>query len=122
MGETRRRRRRKHRGTPAGTVERKRGQPAARQRTPGLGSRRPGDRLLQPPSWRQSATRAAIAAVIVAVVFVLIGRPPLVAAALAGFMFLIYVPLGYATDRALWRWRARRLGAPRRGRDGLGKG
>lgn len=122
MGETRRRRRRKHRGTPAGTIERKRGVPATRREARELAAKRRAERLARPPTWRQAAVRAAIAAALVCVIFVVLGRPLANALALAVFLFLLYLPLGYLTDQALWRWRQRRLAAARSGAGGSARG
>lgn len=66
-------------------------------------------RLDQPPSWRSSANRAAITAIIFAVALVLLfGRPVGAAIALAGFMFLVYIPMGYAMDTFIYRRRQAR--------------
>lgn len=66
-------------------------------------------RLNQPPSWRSAANRAAITTIIFAVALVLLFKRPIAAAlALSGFMFLIYVPMGYAMDTFIYRRRQAR--------------
>jgi hypothetical protein len=68
------------------------------------------DRLSEAPTWRDSMKRAAVAALIFGVlVALLFGRDASVAAALAVCMFLLYLPLGYGTDKALYRSRSRAL-------------
>jgi len=112
MAQTKRKRRRKHSGTQAGTVARQRSSTArpqtkAEQRE--ASSRRRAERLDQPPTWRGAATRAGIAAAIFAVVVVLLfGQPPLNGLALAGVMFAIYIPMSYFTDRFIYNRRQRR--------------
>jgi hypothetical protein len=67
------------------------------------------DRLDRPPTWRSAITRAAIAAVIVAILAVAaLGNTPVQAAVLAAIMLLVYVPLGYAFDTFIYRLRQRR--------------
>ena len=65
MAQTRRKRRTKHRGTPAGTIETRgrTGRPptaAERKKQDRVGARE--RRLNTPPTWKSSATRAVIAA------------------------------------------------------------
>ena len=114
MANTKRRRRTKHRGNAAGIVE-ARGR-TGRKPTPG---ERKADaraaarqqRLNQPPSWRTSANRAAITTLIFAGALVLLFKRPIGAAvALAGFMFFVYVPMGYSLDSWLYRRRQRQKG------------
>ena len=53
--------------------------------------------------------RAAIAAIVFGVlVVVAFGRSPASAAILVVFMFVLYIPLGYLTDRAIYNFRNRR--------------
>ena len=53
--------------------------------------------------------RAAIAAAVFGVLVVLaFGRSVVQGFLLAGFMFLLYIPLGYMTDLAIYRFRQRR--------------
>jgi hypothetical protein len=117
MAQTRRKRRRKHRGTPAGTIERsgRTGTPRTRQEAKDIARRRREERMFKPPTWRGAVGRAAIAALLFGVLVVLaFGRDPGQAAALTVFVFLIYVPLGYLTDRMIWRFRQRRRAGSRK--------
>jgi Flp pilus assembly protein TadB len=117
MAQTRRKRRRKHRGTPAGTIERqsRTGRPRTRQEAKEISRRRRDERLTKPPTLRGAVNRAAIAAAVFGVLIALVfHRAVPAAAALAAFMFLIYIPLGYATDKALFRFRQRRRAAARK--------
>jgi hypothetical protein len=114
MAQTRRKRTRKHRGTPAGTIERagRTGRPQTREDAKQIARQRREDRLNRPPTWRSAVNRAAIAAVVFGVLLVLaFGRGPDQASALGAFMFLLYIPLGYATDKAIYNYRRRKAGA-----------
>jgi hypothetical protein len=111
MAQTKKKRRRKHRGTPAGTIERagRTGRPQTREDAKQIARTRRAERLDQPPNWRSSINRAAIAAGVFAVVIVLAFGRPIASGALLGIlMFAIYVPLGYATDSAIYRFRQRK--------------
>jgi hypothetical protein len=111
MAQTRRKRTRKHRGTPAGTIERagRTGRPQTRQDAKEVARQRRSERLDKPPTWRAAVNRAAIAAAVFGVlVVVAFGRAPAAGAALAAFMFLLYIPLGYGTDLMIHRYRKRK--------------
>ena len=114
MAQTKRKRRRKHRGTPAGTIERpgRTGSSRTRQDAKEISRQRRAERLDRPPTWRGATIRAAIAAAFFGVLMVLLfGYEPARAVALSAFIFLIYIPLGYGTDLALRRFRQRRKAA-----------
>jgi hypothetical protein len=111
MAQTKRKRTRKHRGTPAGTIERagRTGRPQTRQDAKEIARQRRKERLDSPPTWKGAINRAAIAAAVFgALVIALFGRGISEGVVLAGFMFLLYIPLGYMTDRAIYRFRMRR--------------
>ena len=118
MAQTKRKRTRKHRGTPAGTIERagRTGRPQTREDAKQIARQRRQARLDSPPTWKSAINRAAIAAAVFGVLVILaFGRPVAQGVILAGFMFLLYIPLGYATDLTIYRFRRRRKaggGAP----------
>jgi hypothetical protein len=112
MAQTKKRRRRKRRGTQGGRVDpsarasrpRTREEAKARARARG----KPAVRGDLPPTWRGSFIRGLVAAVIFAVLLVLIFKRPLGASLLFGaFMLVFYVPAGYYMDMVLWRRRER---------------
>jgi hypothetical protein len=105
MAQTRRRK--KHKGTQAGTVrQRGRGAPRADART---SEQRRVDRMNRPPSWRSAINRAGLAAaVFLAVLALLLKRPIGESLFYAAFMFLVYIPMGYSMDSFIYRWRQRR--------------
>jgi hypothetical protein len=113
MAQTKRKRTRKHRGTPAGTIER--AGRTGRGRTAGeakqISAKRREERMNRPPNWRSAINRAAIAAVVFGVLAVVLlpgDRTVADGAVLAALMFLLYIPLGYYTDMMIFRFRQRR--------------
>jgi hypothetical protein len=120
MAQTKRKR--KHRGNAAGIVER----PAHNRRsasasTSGKGRsmtkdearRRRQQRWNRPPTWKNAGQRAAIAAGLFAVLIMLFFKENVMTSiTLAAFMFLIYIPLSYVTDRAIYNWRQKKGAIP----------
>jgi len=112
MAQTRRKRTRKHRGTPAGTIERsgRTGRPRTREEAKQISRERRDQRMNKPPTWRGALNKAAIAALVFGVLVVLLFKRSVGGGlTLAAFMFLLYIPLGYGTDLMLYRFRRRRL-------------
>jgi hypothetical protein len=106
MAQTKRKR--KHRGTPAGTIEARgrTGRPPKTGEVKKAAAARRADRLDQPPTWRGAVNRAAIAAIVFAVIAGLVlGQPPASAAVLALLAFGMYVPAGYWMDKFIYERR-----------------
>ena len=121
MAQARKRRRRKHRGTQTGRVDTRArgGRPRSRQEARARAKRQAGDRRDIPPTWRGAINRALIAAAIfLAVLVLLMGQSFGSAFALAAFMVLLYIPLGYAIERFFYN---RRQAMKRRARDAARK-
>lgn len=110
MAQTKKRRRKKHRGTQAGTLStsRDRKRPRSREEARSTARQRREQKLNQPPSWRRSSFRAGFAAVLFFLVVTLIGEPPPRAFFLSAIAFLFYLPVGYWTDRFMFRRHLRR--------------
>ena len=127
MAQTRRKRKHKHRGTPAGTIERrgrtskppetskpKKKKGAARP-SAGAGSSRAvtaaerrAQRLETAPTWRGAINRAAFAAIILVLFIAVVQRNIAAAVVMGAFAMVIYVPMSYYTDLALYRRRQRK--------------
>jgi len=114
MAQTKKRRRRKRRGTQGGRIDtrprggRPRSREEARARARARG-RAPVTRGDLPPTWRSAFGRGLFAAVIFTVLLILLfGRPVGAAIVFGAFMLAFYVPAGYYIDMALWRRRERR--------------
>jgi uncharacterized YccA/Bax inhibitor family protein len=111
MAQAKRKRTRKHRGTAAGTIDRagRTGRGQNRADAKEISRQRRAERLDRPPTWRGAVTRAGLAAAVFgALVLVAFHRNIVQGAVLAAFMFLLYIPLGYATDNVIYRFRRRR--------------
>lgn len=117
MAQTKKKRSRKHRGTPAGTVERptrtgqSKGQGKGKKDSKQVARDKRAERMNRPPTWKGSINRAAIAAAVFGVLVILVFQRPIAAGVtLAAFMFVLYIPLGYLTDRAVFNFRQRKRG------------
>jgi hypothetical protein len=121
VAQTRKRRRRKHRGTQGGTIDRRgrTSRPRNRQEARARARRTQVDRRDVPPTWRSSTNRALIAAGVFFVLLVLLfGQPVGSSIALAAFMLLLYIPMGYGIDRFFYN---RRQAAKRRAKQARGR-
>jgi hypothetical protein len=120
MAQTKKKRRTKHRGTAAGTIETRgrTGRPPSKdeQKKQARANARE-QRLSREPTWRGSLTKAGFAAAIMFVFLLLTTKGSNrvgVAVTFAAFALLIYVPAGYYMDRWLWRRRQRRQNVTRK--------
>jgi hypothetical protein len=116
VAQTKRKRTRKHRGTPAGTIDRagRTGRPQTRQDAKRIARDRRQERLDTPPTWRSAVNRAAIAAAVFAVLVVVLFKKSMPeGAALGAFMFLLYIPLGFVTDKIIFNYRMRKKAGTR---------
>jgi hypothetical protein len=112
MAQTKKKRRRKHRGTQGGRVDpnRRPGRPRSREeaRARARTGRRPATRGDNPPTWRSAIVRGVVAAVIfTALLMLLFGRSTGSALGLGAFMLAFYIPAGYYIDTMMWRRRER---------------
>jgi len=111
MAQTKRKRRTKHRGTAAGTIQTRgrTGRPPSaddKKKQSRLEARE--RRLNSPPTWKASLTRASIAAVLMFFFLALVGPKQHrieSAAIFALFALLIYVPAGYYIELIMYRRR-----------------
>jgi Flp pilus assembly protein TadB len=118
MAQTRRKRRTKHRGTAAGTIQ-TRGRtgrpPSAEERKKQSRTEARERRLNTPPTWKRSATIGAFAAVALFLLFSLTGRgkhPAESAAIFALLALALYIPGGYYMELMMYRRRQRRRQPP----------
>jgi Flp pilus assembly protein TadB len=110
MAQTKKRRRRKHRGTQTGRVDnRARGRPRnrAEARSRARSRSKPAqDRRDRPPTWRSALNRGLLAAgVFLLLMLLAFRRPVLEAVGIAAFMLVFYVPFGYYFDQFFYRRR-----------------
>jgi hypothetical protein len=120
MAQTKRKRRTKHRGNAAGSIE-ARGRtgrpPTAEEKKKAERNRVRDERLMKQPTWKQSTRRAGFAAALMFVFLLLTdhtkhGSPIVTAVVFAVIAMVIYVPAGYYLERYLWRRRMVKLGRP----------
>jgi hypothetical protein len=114
MGQTKRKRRTKHRGNAVGAVEargrtskpREGAKPAARGR-----SRAPL-RPLRPPTWKSAAVKAGVGIVILFIFFRFLstGTNTGQALTMCAVAFLLYTPLMYWTDKWIYARKMRAQG------------
>jgi hypothetical protein len=121
MAQTKRKRRTKHRGTAAGTVER-RGRTSRplseKERKQQARAEARAKRLDTPPTWKSSLTRASFAAVLLFFLLLLTAKGQnrfVVAIVFTAIALAIYVPAGYYIELFIYRRRQRRKQATQGG-------
>jgi Flp pilus assembly protein TadB len=114
MAQTKRKRRSKHRGTAAGTVEARgrTGRPlSAEEKKKQTRQTSRERRLNTPPTWKSAFARAGMAAAIMfPLTILLFAKSHRIASAVffTAFAFVFYVPLGYYVDMTMYRRRQRK--------------
>jgi hypothetical protein len=119
MAQTKRKRRSKHRGTAAGTIEargRTGRKPTADERRKAATGDAREERRYAEPTWGGAAMRAGFASLMLFALFQLgvAGQDQSVVTTLVLCLgaFLLYVPFGYKIDRIFWERRMRKAGRP----------
>jgi hypothetical protein len=112
VAQTKKKRRKKHKGTQGGRIDTKRSaRPRSRQEAKAQArSRRGGgsQRSDAPPTWRSSIIRGLVAALIFFVLLLILFKRPVGASlGLGAFMLVFYIPAGYYIDQMMWRKRER---------------
>lgn len=113
MAQTKKKRRRKRRGTQGGRIDTKgrAGRPRSREeaKARARSNRKPsGPKADLPPTWRNSFGRGLFAAVVFAVLLVAVFKKPFGASLIFGACMLVfYIPAGYFIEMTLWRRRER---------------
>jgi len=119
MAQTKRKRRTKHRGNAAGTIE-ARGRtgrpPSAEEKKRATREQARERRLSTPPTWAGSAKRALLAGVVMFIFLYLTDHPKhgsriALALIFAVVAMALYVPGGYYMELYLWRRRMAKKGA-----------
>src|ERR671930_382540 len=117
MAQTKRKRRTKHRGTAAGTIEargRTGRKPTASERRKSAGGDAREERRFAEPTWGGAAMRAGLASLMLFALFQLglAGKGQTIVSSLILCVgaFMLYVPFGYKIDRIFWERRMRKAG------------
>ena len=105
MAQTKRKRRRKHRGTQGGRIDtrpargRARSRAEAQARARSRTKKKGGPRVPEPPSWTSALKKGAIAAVLFIGLLALFGQSPIASVLIGVLMLGFYVPMAYLMDR-----------------------
>ena len=117
MAQTKRKRRTKHRGNAAGSIEargRTGRKPTDQEQKKGSVRDAREERRYAEPTWGGAALRAGFASIMLFALFQLglAGNDPSIVSSLilSVAAFLIYVPLGYHVDRFFWKRRMVKAG------------
>jgi hypothetical protein len=113
MAQTKRKRRSKHRGNAAGSVE-VRGRTSGKVAPAKGGKALRTDRLDRAPTWRSAANRSAIATVLFVVVITFLQHNLPSALIIGLLMFPAYTALGFYTDKRIYDKRQAKKAAGKR--------
>ena len=118
MPQTKKKRRRKHRGTQGGSVNRRSNRrPRSRDEARAQAKRNAELRRTAAPTWRSAFNRAALMSVILfALMAFVVGQPIGASAFLSVVMVGLYTPAGYYLERFLYRRRMAKEQAERQAR------
>jgi|SRR5215208_5775880 len=112
MAQTKRKRRTKHRGNAAGSIEsrgrtgRKPTSDERKTQAKQTAQQRREQRMSKPPTWSGAAQRAVFATIIFVIALLVVFHEDINRViALSGFILLLYIPMGYYTDLFLYRRR-----------------
>ncbi|HEX6585857.1 MAG TPA: hypothetical protein VF052_03840 [Solirubrobacterales bacterium] len=122
MAQTRKRRRRKHRGTQGGRIDRRPSRGRARSRAEARSrararTRNRDPRSPQPPSWSSALKKGAIASVLFFVLLAIMGQSPVASAAIAILMMGFYAPMSFLMDRFFYQRHLRKEAEKRAARE-----
>jgi hypothetical protein len=105
MAQTKKKRRRKHRGTQGGRIDtrpargRARSRAEAQSRARNRTKKKDGPRVPQPASWSSALKKGGIAAVLFVVLLTVFGQNPAVSLLVGLLMLGFYVPMAFLLDR-----------------------
>jgi hypothetical protein len=105
MAQTKKKRRRKHRGTQGGRIDRRPARGRARNRSEAQARARSrskkvgGPRVPGPPNWSSAFKKGGIAAVLFVVLLMVFGQNPATSVLVGVVMLGFYVPMTFLLDR-----------------------
>jgi len=109
MAQTKKKRRRKHRGTQGGRIDRRpargraRSRAEAQARARNRSKKKGGPRVPEPPSWSSALKKGGIAAVLFVALLALFGQSPAAAVGVGVLMLGFYVPMAFLLDRFMYQ-------------------
>jgi hypothetical protein len=109
MAQTKKKRRRKHRGTQGGRIDRRpargraRSRAEAQSRARSRTKKKGGPRVPEPASWSSALKKGGIAAVLFVAVITVFGQSLAVAAVVGIAMLGFYVPMAFTLDQFVYK-------------------
>jgi hypothetical protein len=109
MAQTKKKRRRKHRGTQGGRIDRRpsrgraRSRAEAQARARSRSKKKGGPRVPEPASWSSALKKGGIAAVLFVALLTVFGQNPAVSVLVGILMLGFYVPMAYTLDRFMYQ-------------------
>jgi hypothetical protein len=109
MAQTKKKRRRKHRGTQGGRIDtrpargRARSRAEAQSRARSRGKKKQGPRTPGPASWSGALKKGGVAAVLFVVLLTVFGQNPVVSLGVGLLMLGFYVPMAFLMDRFFYQ-------------------
>lgn len=109
MAQTRKKRRRKQRGTQGGRIDRRPARGRARSRAEAQArarnrtKKKGGPRVPEAPSWSSALKKGGIAAGLFVVLLTVFGQNPAVAVLVGVLMMGFYVPMAFLLDRFVYQ-------------------
>ena len=114
MAQTKKKRRKKHKGTQGGSIDRRaRGRPQNREQARAQARKRSEAKRTGPPTWQSAIVRGLVASgIFLLLLVVLFGQPVGQSVVLSLVMLLFYIPMGHFIDTFFYkRSRAKELKA-----------
>jgi hypothetical protein len=113
MAQTKRKRRRKHKGTQGGRIDRSPGRGRARSRAEAKArarsrTKKRDPRTPQPANWNTALKKGGIAAALFFGLLMVMGQRPISSVAIAVLMLAFYVPMAYLMDRFFYQRHTRK--------------
>ena len=122
MAQTKKKRRKKHKGTQGGSIDRRArgGRPQNREQARAQARKRADAKRAGPPTWQSAILRGLVASGIFLVLLVLLfGQPFGQSVVLSAVMLLLYIPMGHFIDNFFYkRRRQKELQAKRQKKQG----
>jgi ABC-type xylose transport system permease subunit len=109
MAQTKRKRRRKQRGTQGGRIDtrpargRARSRAEAKAQARSRSKKKSGPRVPDPPSWSSAWKKGAVAAVLFVGLLAFMGQAPGVSLVVGVLMLSFYIPMAFLLDRFMYQ-------------------
>jgi hypothetical protein len=110
MAQTKKKRRRKQRGTQGGRIDTRPARGRARSRAEAKSQARSrgkkkksGPRVPEPPSWSSAVKKGGVAAVLFVGLLAFMGQNPLATVAVGVLMLGFYIPMAFLLDRFMFQ-------------------